>query len=71
MRKSKSGDDEELNEEYEDDAAPEYVGLAGEGDAADYMKGDEGSDEDDAAFYGDEPAAEEKQSADSAQEEQK
>lgn len=75
VRKSKSGDDEELDEEYEDDAAPEYVGLAGEGDAADYMKGDEGSDEDDAAFYGDEPAGkpdtEEKQSADSAQEEQK
>lgn len=82
VRKSKRGAEDEFEDDYEDEAAPEYVGLEDGGDAG-YMKGDENPDEDDAEFYGegqdvkeaDTPAAdpvkeEEPQKKTSGQEEQ-
>lgn len=57
-RVRKSRRDEEEDEEYEDEDAPEYMELDGESADGDYMKGDEETDEDDAAFYGEESPAE-------------
>ena len=59
-KRVKKSDDEE-EEGIEDEEAPDYVELSdGEGEN-ELMKGDEGSEEDDASFYGEEPepAAEE------------
>ncbi len=53
VRKSKRGGEEDADEIYEDETAPDYVELANDGEADDYMKGDEDSGEDDASFYGD------------------
>ena len=60
-RVKKSDAEDEDEEGAEDEEAPDYVELSdGEGEN-ELMKGDEGSEEDDASFYGEEPepAAEE------------
>ena len=53
VRKSKRGD-EDLPEEEDEDGTPDYVGMENGEENAGYMKGDEGSEEDDASFYGEE-----------------
>ncbi len=70
-KRVKKGEGEEEEESDEDETSPDYMELSGENAENDYMKGDEGSDEDDAAFYGEdeEKPAEPKNEAEGAESE--